>query len=315
VGNARTIVDIHVHLFDRVDGRNADGPTVGAPFGRVATATGTLQFMPPFFRETSFSDDMILEMMDFTGVHKAVLLQNPLIGVVNEAIARAVRKHPDRFLGTIQGDPRDPMAANTIRRYASNPLHAILKLEMSDGWGWTGIHRGLTLDDDCFTPIWRAALDGGLPIVIDGGRPGNAGYQVDAIDRLTSRYSGLTFILEHLGALSRETFSLRERQRALIQIGKKKNVYLGIASLAAGLKESFPYRQSLELLKEGVEVAGAEKILWGSDIPGTLKHQTYAQMISFVSECAEYLSEADKDLILGGNALRVFPGFAAGRAE
>jgi predicted TIM-barrel fold metal-dependent hydrolase len=305
----RNIVDIHVHLFDRVEGNNADGPTSSASFGRVETHTGMIQFMPPWFRETSFSMDMILEMMDFAGIRKAVLLQNPLIGTVNDAIARAVEAHPERFLGTIQVDPTDPAAVDTICRYSSNPRQAILKFEMSDGWGWTGIHKGLTLDDECFTPIWRIALERGLPVILDGGRPGNAGYQVEAVDRLARRHPDLTFILEHLGALSRDTFHLRERQRAMIRIGKKKNVYLGIASLAAGLKESYPYRQSLELLQEGVELVGAEKILWGSDIPGTLKLQTYAQMVSFVAECAEFLSEADKDLILGGNALRVFPVF------
>jgi predicted TIM-barrel fold metal-dependent hydrolase len=79
--------------------------------------------------------------------------------------------------------------------------------------------------------------------------------------------------------------------------------------LAGGLKESWPYRQSLELLKEGVDLVGPEGIHWGSDIPGTVKLHTYAQMVSFVSECAGFVSEADKDLILGANALRVFPGF------
>lgn len=305
----RVIVDAHIHLFDRVEGTNADGPTASAPFGRVATRTGTIQFMPPWFRETSFPADVILEMMDFAGVDKGVLLQNPLIGIVNDAIARAVRQHPDRFLGTIQVDPRDPAAVENIRRYSDDPCHAVLKFEMSDGWGWTGVHRGLTLEDECFAPIFRIALERGLPIILDGGRPGNAGYQVEAIDRLTSRYPELTILLEHLGALSRETYHLRERQRAMIRIGKKKNVYLGIASLAAGLKESWPYRQSLELLREGVGLVGAEKIIWGTDIPGTLKLYTYSQMVAFVSEHADFLGDDDKDLILGGNALRVFPGF------
>jgi hypothetical protein len=39
-----------------------------------------------------------------------------------------------------------------------------------------------------------------------------------------------------------------------------------------------------------------------------LKLHTYSQMVSLVSEHAEFFSEADKDLILGGNALRVLPG-------
>jgi len=307
----RTIVDIHVHLFDRVEGNSGMGRSSSAPFGRVATGTGPIQFMPPWFRETSFSMDMILEMMDFAGVRKALLLQNPLIGIVNDAIAKAVEARPDRFLGTIQVDPMDEGAAAKIRTYSANPRHAILKFEMSDGWGWSGVHKGLTLEHECFTPIWKAASERGLPVILDAGRPGNAGYQVEAMDRLTDRHPEITFLLEHLGALSPETLHLRERQRALMRIGRKKNVHLGMAALAAGLRESWPYRQSLEILREAVDLVGPEKILWGSDIPGTLKLHTYAQMIQLVSDAAGFLSEADKDLILGGNALRVFPAFAA----
>jgi predicted TIM-barrel fold metal-dependent hydrolase len=220
-----------------------------------------------------------------------------------------VEAHPDRFLGTIQVDPLDPAAVETIRRYSSNPRHSILKFEMSDGWGWSGVHRGLTLEHECFEPIWKIASERGLPIVLDGGRPGNAGYQVECMDRLTDSHPELTFLLEHLGALSPETLPLRERQRALVRIGRKKNVHLGMAALAAGMRESWPYRQSLEILKEAVDIVGAEKILWGSDIPGTLKLHTYAQMVQLVSDHADFLSEADKDLILGGNALRLFPAF------
>jgi predicted TIM-barrel fold metal-dependent hydrolase len=305
----RPIVDIHIHIFNRIEGRNCDGPTSTLPFGKVQTGTGAMQFMPPYSRETTFPVDVIIAMMDYAGICKVVLLQNPLIGTVNEVVAAAIAKYPDRFIGTIQVDPMDPKAVETIQQYSANPRHNILKFEMSDGWGWCGIHKNLKLDDDCFKPIWEIALERNLQIILDGGRPNNAGYQVEAFDRVTSSYPELTFILEHLGSMNKENLHLKNRWLEMIKLGKKKNVYLGISAIGAGLREDFPCFQALDLLKEGIEMVGVEKILWGSDIPGTLKFFTYRQMADMILTYSSFLSEEEKDLIMGGNALRVLTGF------
>jgi predicted TIM-barrel fold metal-dependent hydrolase len=306
----RTIVDIHIHLFNEINGRNSNGPTSSLPYGKVKTGAGEMQFMPPYSRETSFPAELIVALMDFAGIGRAVLLQNPLIGTVNDEIAAAIAKYPDRFVGTIQVDPLDPRATEIIRRYAANPRHSVLKFEMSDGWGWSGIHQGLKIGDECFTPIWELAAERNLAVILDSGRPNNAGYQVEAFDRLTSAYPGITFILEHLGGMSRENLHLKDRWYALNRLGQKPNVYLGMAAIGAGLREDFPCREALGLLKEAVEMVGAEKILWGSDIPGTLKFYTYPQMAEMVLTYADFLSEAEKDLIMGENALRVLTGFS-----
>lgn len=305
----RTLVDIHIHIFNRIEGSNSDGNTSSIPYGKVKTGTGEIQFMTPCSRETAFPADVIVEMMDFAGVSQAVLLQNPLIGIVNDAVAEAIEKYPGRFAGTIQVDPLDPAAVEKIKKYSENPRHNIVKFEMSDGWGWAGVHKGLKLSDECFEPVWKISSERNLQVVIDPGRPNNAGYQVEAIDALTSRYSNLTFILEHLGAMNRECMHLKDRWRQMVSIGKKKNVYLGIASLGSGLREEYPCPQAMELLKEGIGIAGVEKMLWGSDIPGTLKSYTYRQMADMFLNHAGFLSETDKDLIMGENALRVLTGF------
>ena len=305
----RVIVDIHIHIFNQINGRNSDGFTSSLPYGKVKTSTGEMQFMPPYSRETSFPVDVIVEMMNFAGISKAVLLQNPVIGIVNNEVSDAISKHTDRFIGCIQVDPLDEQAVEDIKKYSSNPKHNILKFEMSDGWGWSGIHKGLKLNDDCFTPIWEIASERNLPIILDPGRPNNPGYQVEIINWLTSKYSNLTFILEHMGAMNKENLHMKNRWTEMVQLGKKKNIFLGMAAMGAGLREDFPCPQALAMLKEGIEMVGIEKVLWGSDIPGTLSSYTYSQMLDVVVTYADFLSERDKDLILGENALRVLTGF------
>lgn len=304
----RKIVDIHVHLFNGIHGRKGDGKTVSAGFGRVKTETGMIQLMPPFSRETAFPVESIVEWMDFAGVNQAILVQNPLIGTVNREIAEAIERYPHRFIGSIQVDPLDPSATEIIKQYAVNPKHNILKFEISDGWGWSGVHPGLKLDGDYFRPIWELASEMRLPIILDAGRPNNAGYQLDAIDRITTEYSDVLWILEHLGGMNRENLHLKEKWQRMIAFGQKPNVYLGMAAIGAGLREDYPCYQALKLLEESVKLVGADKILWGSDIPGTLKHYTYQQMIEMVSVHATFLNETEKNLILGENALRILNG-------
>ncbi len=47
---------------------------------------------------------------------------------------------------------------------------------------------------------------------------------------------------------------------------------------------------------------GANKILWGSDIPSTFKKFTYQQMIDVVAKHPSFLSESEKSAILHNNA-------------
>jgi predicted TIM-barrel fold metal-dependent hydrolase len=305
----RIIIDCHVHIFNEINGMCSAGHTHSIPYGKVKTEDGEIQIMPPYSKETSFTAENIVEMMNFAGVSKAILLQNPLMGDQNDIIEDAINQYPDRFIGTIQVDPTLGNAVDLIKKYSDNKKHNILKFEMSDGWGWNGVHKGLYLTDECFKPIWAIASERGLPVIIDPGRPNNAGYQVEAIDAITSAYPQITFILEHLGAMNRENLHLKDRWTQMVSMGKKKNVYLGIAAVASGLREDFPCKDALGLIKEGIELAGSDKLLWGSDIPGTFKQYTYQQMIDIIVKYADFLSEQEKDMIMRGTALKIFKAF------
>ena len=59
---------------------------------------------------------------------------------------------------------------------------------------------------------------------------------------------------------------------------------------------------------------GAEKLLWGSDLPGTLDLHTYRQLIDTVRR-APFLSEEQRRQILHDNAISVFKGLTANVGE
>jgi predicted TIM-barrel fold metal-dependent hydrolase len=105
------IIDCHAHIFSHVHA------------GLVPESLGG----------DTFSAQQLVSLMEAEGVSKAVLLQNPAIGTVNDDIAAAIEACPGRFVGVIQVDPRAPDALQQKRRYASHARHRTLKFEMSAG--------------------------------------------------------------------------------------------------------------------------------------------------------------------------------------
>jgi predicted TIM-barrel fold metal-dependent hydrolase len=278
------LADAHMHIYGSMAGKNAEGMPAAFPIGEA------------------------IRLMDANGVDKALLMQNPTIGIINEEIAEAVRRMPGRFAGAVQVDPLSPDAVETFRRYAALPGMRALKLEMSEGWGWLGIHPGLRLDADAIIALLDAAPPG-FTVVIDTGPIGMKGYQADAIRRHAWRYPAINFLVEHLGYLTAGDLGNKEKLaewRKLIGLGKAPNVYFGLSASPLLLKDTPPFPRVTEALKRAQDTVGADKLLWGSDAPGTLAAHSYREMADCILEFATFLMEEEKALIVGGNALRLF---------
>ena len=71
----------------------------------------------------------------------------------------------------------------------------------------------------------------------------------------------------------------------------------------------YPMPQMRPVLEQMVERIGAERILWGTDIPIVLLHWTYRQSLDYVRHYCPFLSEPEMAAILGGNMERLLvPG-------
>jgi len=281
------IIDAHAHIFSH-------------PCPRVA---------PPEFADGRFPVDRLLALMNAEGVDGAVIVQNPAIGIINEEVRDALFAHPDRLAGAVQVDPAAPGALEIIREYASSRRQRTVKLEMSEEWGWSGVHPGLRLDGPELMGLWGLAAEAGINVIIDPGAIGNPGYQVEAIDRLSDAYPGVRFLIEHLGYLQPADAAdetARRRRLEMLRLALKPNVSIGFSATATLLEEPYPCRGAVSLLEEAVELVGANKILWGTDVPYTLRRYTYRQMLDTVRRDAPFLSAAQRDRILGENAREMF---------
>ena len=63
--------------------------------------------------------------------------------------------------------------------------------------------------------------------------------------------------------------------------------------------------QMRPVLEKMVERIGADRILWGTDIPIVLLHWTYRQSLDYVRSYCPFLDESEMAAILGGNMERL----------
>ena len=54
-----------------------------------------------------------------------------------------------------------------------------------------------------------------------------------------------------------------------------------------------------------MERLGAERLMWGTDIPMVMRYWTYRQNITFIRDYCDFLTSEEMDAILGGTTKRL----------
>ena len=91
----------------------------------------------------------------------------------------------------------------------------------------------------------------------------------------------------------------------VVDLLKRPNIHAEILTPAKW--PDYPYPEGQQQLRDLYNQVGAAKLLWGSDSPfGMSAWCTYRQAIDFIRRHCDFLSNEEKDLILGGNAARLF---------
>lgn len=274
------IIDAHAHVVQYIAGFTSRGELRGVGGGRARYADGSeFQMIPEKFGGSFTADDMI-SVMDGNGVEKAVLLQGQFFGFQNEYTAEAVKKYPNRLIGAGSYDPFCAKAEDVKRRLFKELGFKAVKFEVSNGSGLMAYHPPVDLDGEVMNACYRHAADNGLTVVMDIGRPRNCCWQVDALAAVVKRYPSVTFVICHLLAPQRTDVALLGG--ALSKLARP-NVYFDLASLASNQQpETYPYPTAVEHLETAKRVVGADRLMFGTDMPSNLCRDTYAHLTDYI---------------------------------
>ena len=296
----RKFIDAHVHITPegQIGRKNGFGGTYQA-YGYLDRPEGGFYTMPPFIHDTQFTADTLVRVMDVYGVEKAVI-QQTMMNPLNEEVARAVKKYPDRLSGAMLLDYTQSWPEQ-MDRWQEAGLRSI-KFEMRS-YTDPGCFPEARCNDERMMRIFEEAGRRNLTVTIDPGPTYLEAYKPEALEEAVSTFPGTRFVICHIAyPMPLETPEQQRLWEQMLQISRHENCWLDVSAMPDFFDaEGWPYPTALKILKQAKETAGSRYLIWGSDITGTLLRATYPQMQEMFAR-AECLSEEELSLLYYENA-------------
>jgi predicted TIM-barrel fold metal-dependent hydrolase len=233
-----------------------------------------------------FTIDKLVPMMDEAGVDRAVIVPPSWPGDRNDYALEAVKQHPKRFaiMGRIPLDR--PESAALLPKWKEQPGMLGIRLTFQR-------EQARMLDRADW--IFPAAEKAGLPIMF---------FAPDNIPRfgpIAERHPGLTLIIDHM-SLTLEIAKERRIRPAIdevVKLAKYPNVSVKVSATVNSSMEPYPFRDMMEHIKRCFDAYGPKRCYWGTDLTNSLAKATYRQRITHFTEELSFLSEEDKDWVMG----------------
>ena len=290
-------------------------------FGRVEfTHEGEdyyTQWMPPALWNMSSPPEYIVAQMDYVGVDRAVLQHDRIYGKLDDYLADCVKRYPNRFVALAQVDEwvgGQEAQLERLRRQVHDLGFLGLYFSTS-GFFHNDFRTGV--NDPSLEPLWELVGELGITVhwyAAKLRRPLAEDYLEELREFITwaEAHPDVPSVLTHglnnvhYDADKPNRFRVPQEMSMLLKF-PHWHMELMLHLMAVDL-EFPPYDAGLsDLVQALVEDVGAEKLMWGSDMPACDRTVTYKQsMILFESRC-DFLTDEQRSAIMGENLARLYP--------
>ena len=273
--NGRAITDAQAHLWKA---ESPDWPWVP---GRKP------QLPEPFTIER------LLALMDEGGVDRVVIVPPSWPGDRNDYALEAAKRYPKRFavMGRLPIEKREQAAA-LLPKWKEQPGMVGVRLTFQ-----AAMEKLLTEGHaDWF---WPLAEKYDLPVMFFA--PGN----IPKFAAIAERHPRLAMIIDHMSLnqdIAREG-KIAEAIGPVVAMAKYPNVSVKVSSAPNFSKEPYPWRDTFDAIKRCFDAYGPRRCYWGTDLTNSLAKATYRQRITQFTEELPFLSEQDKDWVMGRSIL------------
>ena len=236
-----------------------------------------------------FTIERLVPMMDEAGVDRVVIVPPSWPGDRNDYALEAVRRHPTRFRIMGKLPLQDPKSAALLPRWREQPgmvgLRVIFNTPQTLPW----------LTDGTVDWFWAAAEKAELPVMCF------APSRTAAFGRIAERHPQLQLILDHMGtaaAMARDN-TVAAAIGETVALAKYPNISVKVSASPGLSGEPYPYRDVAVHIKRVFDAYGPQRSYWGTDLTNTYARGSYRQRISHFTEELSFLSESDKDWVMG----------------
>jgi predicted TIM-barrel fold metal-dependent hydrolase len=249
--------------------------------------------------------EMLLDDMDRHGCTHAVLVQVIYHGWDNTYVAECAKRHPERLKAHGLIDPTDPKVADKLEYWIKE--HGLTGMRFSPLYYYDGQHGGdAWLDADETHRLWRKA--GQLGAVFNFFiRPP----QLPKLAKMAAAHPEVNVIIDHLSQVDLGAADPEPDFRRLLAMAKHPNVYVKVSELSSVSKsKTYPFADAYPYVKRVLEAFGPDRLLFGTGYPGAAraayKRPTLAQEIDLLRKEMPFFSAADREKILGSNAIKLW---------
>ena len=287
------IIDAHSHLWLRQDAE-VNGMKIQTLEGGKSLFMGEVrQMMPPFIVDGRNTVEIFLSNMDYAQVSAAVVTQEYIDGLQNDYLWEVQQRYPDRFLCCGMVDARKPGYLQHAKTLIQQGFKALKlpaeRLIMPD--------RRIMLTCNEMMQMFRLMEQNDILLSIDLA----AGVeQVAEMKDVISECPKLRIAIGHFGMVTRPGWQEQ------VKLAYNRNVMLESGGITWLFNDEFyPFTGAVWAIKEAAEIAGIEKLMWGSDYPRTITAITYRMSYDFVLK-SKLLLEEEKIMFLGENARKFY---------
>ena len=236
-----------------------------------------------------FTIEHAVAMMDEAGVDRAVIVPPSWPGDRNDYALDAVKRHPTRFRVMGRLAIEDPKSLDLLPKWKEQQGMLGVRLIFINP------QAAPMLTDGTADRFWPAAEKAGLPVMCFA--PG----RTSLFGRVAERHPGLTLILDHMGVTAA---MLRDNKVAdgiaeTAALGKYPNVSVKLSASPGISRQNYPFRDVADHIKRLFDAYGPQRSYWGTDLTNSYAKASYRQRISHFTEELSFLSEEDKDWVMG----------------
>lgn len=289
------IIDAHMHLWDKVDGRLGEDRIRPLENGKILIEDRLVQGMPTFFSDCRSTAERALAAFDDAGVDAAAVTQEFIDGNQNDYLLQVKADYPDRFFvhGLLDftqpaglSSELDKLLEQNFRGIKCPAMHL------------TSLQTPATLDQKELMEVWEEMASRNMVLSIDLA-PGDT--QVGQLRRVIEAFPHLRIAIGHFGMVGNGDWMSQ------IRLAKYENVYIECGGIIWLFREEGPpFSNAQSKIEQAYREVGPEKLMWGSDYPRTMVDFTYRQSLNYAAEGCGFFSASERDAFLGGNAARVY---------
>lgn len=239
-----------------------------------------------------FTIEKLVPLMDEAGVDRVVVVPPSWPGDRNDYGLEAARRYPERFRVMGRITLRKPEMAAQLPTWRQQPGMLGVRITFL-------ANDAPMLTDGTADWFWPAAEKAGVPVMVYA--PGRSA----ALAPIAEKHPALQIIVDHngvVGAMAKDG-TLDAALNQTVALAKFPNVSVKVSAWPAASQQPYPWADIRPWIKRVFDAFGPQRSFWGTDLTNTWAIGPYRQRVTHFTETLDFLSESDKDWVMGKGIL------------